>query len=385
MELKGITWDHARGYDPLLVVSEAFQKEHPDVQVSWKKRSLKDFGDYPVSRLAQDFDLIMIDHPFMAEALQEKLLVVLNEHLTPGYLQQLEGDEVGKSLESYCVNGAYQGLPVDAATQVAAANMEIFRRKGATPPETFAELMQLHERLGPGAIGVAMAPTDIFSTYFGLVAQLSGKDYFDMQRGIDPQKGALAAARLYQLKEISAPETFEMNPIHILDEMSNHEKFAYTPYVYGYTNYSREGFRPHLLEFWDAPLVDRDAAVSTQLGGVGIAISAAIAPEKLETAVRYAEFLASPAIQKGIYTAANGQPATWSAWMDEENNRLTHHFFKNTIRTIDTAFLRPKVARWNTFQEAAGEKLHQQVAENCSCEEIVQTLNGLYREICMES
>ena len=52
MELKGITWDHARGYNPLIPVSAEFCKAHPGVEISWKKRSLKDFEDFPVSRLA---------------------------------------------------------------------------------------------------------------------------------------------------------------------------------------------------------------------------------------------------------------------------------------------------------------------------------------------
>ena len=64
MELKGITWDHARGYNPLIPVSAEFCKAHPGVEISWKKRSLKDFEDFPVSRLAEMYDMIMIDHPY---------------------------------------------------------------------------------------------------------------------------------------------------------------------------------------------------------------------------------------------------------------------------------------------------------------------------------
>ena len=207
--------------------------------------------------------------------------------------------------------------------------------------------------------------------------------YFNNDTGIDPDKGIEAAKLLYQLKDIAAPESFEMNPIQLLDEMSYKGKIAYTPYLYGYTNYSRNGFRPHLLEFWDAPLINEQCCVSTQLGGVGISISAQILPEKLDAAVRYAGYLASPEVQRGIYTAENGQPAARSAWMDEENNRMTRNFFKNTIRTLDTAFLRPQVPRWNTFQEEAGTVLHRQIANRCNCEEIVERFNKLYQEICV--
>lgn len=382
MELNGITWDHTRGYDPLLAVSEAFRQQHPGTTVSWKKRSLKDFGDYPVSKLARDYDLIMIDHPFMAEALKENLLVVLNGYLTPGYLDMLAREQVGPSLESYCIDGKYQALPVDAASQVAAVNMELLRSSGVEPPKTLEDVFALREKLGAGSVAVAMAPTDIFSLYMSLTAQLSGPAYFDIRTGIHEDAGTQAAQLLYRLKDISVPESFDMNPIQLLDAMSEQGKIAYTPFLYGYTNYSRDGFRLHLLEFRDAPLLREGTQVSTQLGGVGIAISAQIAPEKLKEAVAYAEYLASPEIQTGIYTAANGQPAARSAWTNPKNDAMTHGFFSQTLRTLDMAFLRPKVPRWNTFQEQAGTVLHRQVKERRPCEDLARTFNSLYDEIC---
>ena len=39
IKLKGITWDHARGYDPLIASSELYFKEK-GIQVEWQKRSL---------------------------------------------------------------------------------------------------------------------------------------------------------------------------------------------------------------------------------------------------------------------------------------------------------------------------------------------------------
>lgn len=382
MELKGITWDHERGYNPLIPVTEDFCRANPGVTITWAKRSLKDFGDYPVSKLAEHYDLIMIDHPFMAEALRENLLVPLNEHLSPGYLDKLNRDTMGLSLDSYCVDGTYLGLPVDAATQVAAANTERMRRAGASVPARFDQVLALKDKLGPNRIGTAMAPTDIFSTYLGFVAQLSGRSYFDPAVGIDLGKGEQAAARLYELADASHPDSFEMNPIQLLDAMAEREEILYTPYLYGYTNYSRDGFRAHLLEFFDAPLLAPDAEVSTQLGGVGISITHRVTPEQLPIAVAFAEYLASPKVQRGVYTKADGQPAARSAWMDGENNRITHNFFRNTAHTLDTAFLRPKVVRWNQFQEAEGERIHRQVKERASCQSIAEGFNKLYQEIC---
>ncbi|MEA4893793.1 MAG: ABC transporter substrate-binding protein [Oscillospiraceae bacterium] len=382
MELKGITWDHERGYNPLIPVSERFCAEHPGVSITWAKRSLKDFGDFPVSRLVDTYDLIMIDHPFMTEALKEKLLLVINDYLEPGYLEIQKKESLGLSLDSYCVNGLFQALPVDAATQVSAANMELMNERHAGIPKTLDEVFALKDKLGVYRIGTAMAATDIFSIYLGLVAQQTGTGYFDTETGVDPEAGERAALLLYKLAEISDPSSFEMNPIQLLDAMSNEGKIAYTPYIYGYTNYSRDGFRKRLLEFWDAPLINQRAEVSTQMGGVGISISSRIAPEKIRTAVEFAEYLASPDIQRGIYTKADGQPAALSAWSDKENNRITHGFFRNTAATLETSFIRPKVARWNSFQEEASVVLHSEIKEKKSATAVTSHFNELYREIC---
>lgn len=383
MELKGITWDHERGYNPLIPVTEAFCKSHPGVNITWAKRSLKDFGDYPVSKLAELYDLIMIDHPFMAEALQEKLLVILNDYIEPEYFEMLSKDTVGLSLDSYCVDGKYQALPVDAATQVAVANMEVMERLGAAVPKTFQQVLDLKEQIGDYCIGAGMAATDIFSTFMSLVAQMSAPDNFHPEKGIIPKVGEKAVRMLYQLAEISHPDSFGMNPIQVLDAMAEDGKIIYTPYIYGYTNYSRPGFRKHLLTFWDAPLVREDAGVSTQMGGVGIALTKHLQPDQIPVAAEFAKFLASPEVQRGMYTAADGQPAAYTAWMDEENNRITGNFFKNTIQTLETAFVRPKIARWNNFQEEESMVLHRQIRDKVEPSVIVEKFNKLYADICL--
>jgi multiple sugar transport system substrate-binding protein len=49
--LKGIAWDHPRGYQPLGAISEEFSKEYPMVSIIWDVRSLKEFGDMPIEEL----------------------------------------------------------------------------------------------------------------------------------------------------------------------------------------------------------------------------------------------------------------------------------------------------------------------------------------------
>ena len=58
IELKGITWDHPRGYDPLIAVSKEYAKVNLNIRVKWDVRTLKEFGDMPIENLIGKYDLI---------------------------------------------------------------------------------------------------------------------------------------------------------------------------------------------------------------------------------------------------------------------------------------------------------------------------------------
>ena len=63
IRLRGSTWNHVRGYAPLVATAKTYQLTHPEVAIHWDKRSLQDFADLPVETLAEAYDLVMIDHP----------------------------------------------------------------------------------------------------------------------------------------------------------------------------------------------------------------------------------------------------------------------------------------------------------------------------------
>src|SRR5450432_4332785 len=80
MTLTGITWDHPRGYNPL-IASSAFYEKLFGKKVQWEKRSLSNFGDQSLTGLAERFDLLIIDHPHMGVAHETNCLFPLNELL----------------------------------------------------------------------------------------------------------------------------------------------------------------------------------------------------------------------------------------------------------------------------------------------------------------
>ena len=57
IELKGMTWSHPRGYDPMVATAKA-RAEQTGVAIHWDKRSLQDFETFPVEELALKYYLI---------------------------------------------------------------------------------------------------------------------------------------------------------------------------------------------------------------------------------------------------------------------------------------------------------------------------------------
>jgi len=76
--LRGLTWKHDRGLAPLLATSQRFSEHHPDVAIQWETRSLQEFGEASIQTVAECYDLVVIDHPFMGEVAHEKCFLSLD-------------------------------------------------------------------------------------------------------------------------------------------------------------------------------------------------------------------------------------------------------------------------------------------------------------------
>jgi len=117
--LRGMTWKHDRGLAPLLATAKHFCETHPHLTIEWEARSLQEFGEGTVQVLADNYDLVIIDHPYMGQVAQEGCFLPLDQHFTEPQLRGLERDSVGASYRSYYFEGHQWALPVDAAAQIA--------------------------------------------------------------------------------------------------------------------------------------------------------------------------------------------------------------------------------------------------------------------------
>lgn len=381
VKLKGMTWNHVRGYAPLVAAAERFRELHPEVEIAWDRRSLKDFGDYPVDVLAREFDLILIDHPHVGISSDQRVLVPLERHIPAAYLEEQDKNAVGPSHRSYAWGGRQWALAVDAAAQVASYRPDLLDAGGV--PRTWRQVLELAESLPAGQkVGWPLCPTDAMCSFLTLCAGIGGAEFFDEMEGVSPAVGEAAVLQLLALLPHLHESSLDSNPIQMYDRMSSRDDIVYVPLGFGYSNYARAGFAGRLIRFADIPS-DSGEPRGSLLGGVGMAVSAFSAHVPL--AVEFAMFTASGETQRTVYTESGGQPGHAAAWRDDAVNRSCNGFFKDTLRTLQLSYMRPRNRAFPAFQEQAGVLLHDALKRHMAgisvnATETILAMNGLYRE-----
>jgi multiple sugar transport system substrate-binding protein len=377
-----MTWDHPRGYDPLVACSAVWE-ERTGVRVEWERRSLQDFESFPVAELAARYDLIVIDHPHVGQITREQCLVPLDDGMQIGPLRQAY---VGGSLASYVWEGRLWALPIDAAAQVQAWRPD----RLAGPPADWQAMLEL---AAAGNVLCPLRPPHDLMALFTLSGLSGSPGRADGPGLLDPSGAAIAYELLRELAALLDPACLAMDPIAVLERMSQPQCACIaSPLVYGYVSYSRSPQAPSAapqapsapraaIAFGNLiPLVPGAPPTGSALGGTGIAVSAR-SPHR-RAAVDFARWVAGPEAQCGPYLAGGGQPASSAAWDDATANATSLAFYRNTRATLECAWLRPRHAGYMRFQHAASERLLEAIASSEPARSAIAAINRLFQEAC---
>ena len=376
--LQGMTWKHDRGLAPMLATAAQFTQSHPDVRIEWEARSLQGFADHPIRDLAQEFDLLVLDHPFMGTVAKGGYLVPLDNCISYEVLSSLRGESVGASHESYFYDGHQWALAIDAAAQVAGYRPDLLAAAGKAVPSTWEEVSEL-ARIGQGFVTTPLLPVDSFCSFITLCAS-SGATLFapGSRKVVDEKTGEAALHQLKKLAEFATADAREWNPIAVWERMSATDEIAYCPLAFGYSNYARPGYRRAPIHFTNIPSRPPRGPAGSVLGGAGLAISARC--KELATAVDYAQWVASAECQKTIYVQSGGQPGNKKAWIDPGINAMSNHFFEATLPTLEQAFLRPRFASFVQFQTQASFLVSDFLSGKYSSAATLESLDECYRK-----
>jgi multiple sugar transport system substrate-binding protein len=369
LTLKGMTWSHARGYDPMVACAKLW-REKTGVTITWDKRSLQDFESFPVETLAREYDLIVIDHPHVGQITAENCLAPLDLPGREAEWAALKQGSLGQSYPSYNWQGRQWGFPIDAAAQVQAWRPD----RIAAPLKTWSEVLDLAKT---GQVALPLRPPHVLMAFFTLAANLGHPCAVEGPELIALRDGVAVYDRLSVLAVHLDRVCFDQDPIAVFERMAQPDsKIACVPLTYGYVSYARAGFRPVRLAFADMPAAGAQGPVGSALGGTGIAVSARSVQR--EAAIDFAYWIASAEVQRGPYAAAGGQPGHAAAWASVGVNAPVDGFYANTRATLDSAWVRPRHDGYMEFQEMASRRLIGALKGGDPGARVIADLNRLF-------
>lgn len=351
---KGLTWDHPRGFNAL----DAAAKAAPALGLSWSMHSLEGFETHPIAELCRQYDLVVLDHPHVGEAVAGDCLQPLEDIFTPEEINGWARDCIGPSLKSYQFVGQHWALPLDAATQVMAA------RPGFDMPQTWDEVLAFD-----GPVALSLAGPHAALSFQSICAALGERPAtVDPDILISEAVGLTALDIMQRLTDESPRSVREKNPIGILQHMVDHDDVALCPLIYGYVNYANN------LIFANAPRAV--GGIGSTLGGTGIGISKRcnVTPELLD----HLRWLMSPQAQIGFIPAHDGQPSLRAAWTDAVINARWGDFYYNTFDTLEAAYVRPRHGHAIAFQTAASQAIRDTLYAQLPHDQLLTQLQTLY-------
>jgi multiple sugar transport system substrate-binding protein len=367
-----MTWRHRRAIDPLTGTLDAFRSEYPHLDVEWSSRPLSAFEFDPVAELARNYDLIVLDHPFMGDAQKRGYLVNL-----AGLLAGRDHDYIGPSLASYRYGEAIFAVPVDAACQVAVFRPDLMDLIDAAPPRSWPEVLALGEQAGRLGLRLAISFAGVHSlmTFFTLMASLGRPCAQSPAHPFCDRATAHEALGLMRsLVGYCTPDIFAWNSIALHEAMATRDDLAYCPAVYCYATYA-EADRRRPLRFANLPGAAQPSPKGSTIGGTGLAISRASGA--LEGALAYARFAAMASTQLA-FAMHHGQPARVEAWHDAEIDHRFGGTNSATRATLEGAWIRPRYSGYLGFQKLAGDLIEQHLRRDLAETALLDMLQNAF-------
>jgi multiple sugar transport system substrate-binding protein len=341
-------------------------------RIEWHGRSLEAFGDEPLEEVADQYDLLLVDHPFCGTAERTGSLLPLDELLDSDTLVALDTAAVGPSQRSYRYHGQTWALASDAACQVSAFRADVL---SADMPASWPAAVELVRALGSRA-ALPLAPAHAISSLLTLWAG-AGLDPLTSGRLVDPARGLEQLEWLTEIHRHGNPAATRWEPPQALAALTAGE-LEYVPLTYGYVNYSRPDRDGLRCRFAGIP-----GAAGAVLGGAGVAVSAACS--RPHDAASFAAWVCSRQVQLEIVAPNGGQPASAACWEDPELDAGSGGFYSATRPTIEAAWVRPRGAWWPSFQSSAGRAMSAALERRTSPQRLLERLVQIHDQARLRS
>jgi multiple sugar transport system substrate-binding protein len=364
----GLTWDHPRGYNAL---AAAAREIAPPGLLQWDKQPLEGFESHPIADLAARYDLLVLDHPHIGEAVAQDCLLPLEDFFSMAELAHWKGATMGSTMASYHWQGRQWALPLDIATQVSAYRGQVV----GLPPVTWDGVVALSRHM-PVALSVAgpHAVLNFYSIAVSLGSAPGGEDL------VEEETGLRALALLAELYHRTPLFSRSLNPIGLLEAMARDEGIAYVPLVYGYVNYAIAAPGRQAIRFTDAPAGTLGGRRGSVLGGTGIALTRRSRPDA--ELLEHLRWLMGIGAQCGFIPDHDGQPSLREAWQAPMANAQWGGFYRATSATTEGAWVRPRFDGYIAFQTEAAALIRAALEARQPESATLQQLRERWRQAC---
>jgi multiple sugar transport system substrate-binding protein len=369
---RGLTWDHPRGYNALAAAAKRAEAAG-EVAIHWDKQPLEGFESHPIDDLCARYDLVVLDHPHIGEAVAADCLVPLEALFGADAVAAIGAATIGPCLSSYRYQGRHWALPLDAATQVMATRADLI---GGEAPATWDAVVALSTER-PVALSVA-GPHAILSLLSIATSLGEPPAEADPEVLVSEAIGLRALDLMATLLGRMPASAKPLNPIGLLGLMARSDAVALCPLVYGYVNYaapSDPSAKP--VAFANAPRATSGGRPGSTLGGTGIGVSkrCKVTPALLA----HLSWLMGSEAQAGFIPAHDGQPSRRDAWHDAAVNRRWNGFYEATADTLEAAYVRPRHAGYIAFQSEASATIRDGLADGTAHRVLLDRLQLRYR------
>ena len=367
MTFVGLTWDHPRGYDALAEAAQRANAGRAEPLIRWEKQPLEGFESAPIADLVGRYDLLVLDHPHIGQAVADDCLIPLEELYDSDQLARWRANSIGRSMASYHWQGHTYAVPLDVAAQVMARRPDTV----GMPPATWGEVEEL-AAARPVALSLG-GP----HAFLNLISFVAGSGYVIEGDAMLPDNAALSALEQLQRLYDRAPKGSEtLSPIRLLETLAHGEDIALVPLIFGYVTYAQQGYAPHLVAYSDT--ISAAGGLGGVLGGTGIGISRRAAPT--QDLLKFIAWLMDTRTQTEFFPVHGGQPSARAAWADASVNTASGNFYAETTKTAETALLRPRFDGYIAFQSLASEILRTAFAERRDPEKTLNHLRTLWQD-----
>jgi multiple sugar transport system substrate-binding protein len=347
--IKALTWDHPRGYNALAAASKRDEVIAAGLDIQWEKQPLEGFESHPIADLCERYDLVVIDHPHVGEAIAANCLRSLESVYGDDVISELGAASIGPSLASYQDEGRL--------------------------PETWDQVLDLSTKTGKVALSLA-GPHAALSFLSIAAAYGEAPAEADPDILVSAQTGEAVYELMTELASRSPASVRDKNPIGILGHMAREQDVVLCPLVYGYVNYSAPNHGDKIT-FANAPRRTPGGRPGSTLGGTGIAISRRCNPSpELKSHLLW---LMSREAQIAFIPGHDGQPSRRDAWHDAGVNDRWGRFYESTAETLESAYVRPRHDGYIAFQSKASALLREAFEARSPAANVLGRLQDLYQ------